>query len=133
MLNFGLNKGWHFISNANEYKIFIPVGELGDTLIQRTNPILRKRFCEIFLESIKELDENEIIIIDSSELPIISLDLNTPIEYPPKYHSNHFTYRSLRRIDPNEYVGLNNAECRKYIESCKSAAKRHSIQTANFF
>ena len=49
--------------NVDKNNTFIPVGKLGDILIQRTNPIFRMRFCEIFLESIRELDENEIIII----------------------------------------------------------------------
>lgn len=40
---------------ANSDKIFIPVEKLGDTLIQKHNPIFRMRFCEIFLESIREL------------------------------------------------------------------------------
>ena len=42
--------------NADKNNTFIPVGELGDILIQRTNPIFRKRFCEIFLESIREFE-----------------------------------------------------------------------------
>ena len=84
------------------------------------------RFCEIFLESIRELNEKETIIIDSSEMPIIPSDPNKPIEYPPKYHSKHFTYESLRKIDPNQYIGLNIAECHNHIESCKAAGKWRS-------
>ena len=107
------------LANSDKNKIFIPVGELGDTLIQKHNPILRMRFCEVFLESIRELDEKEIMIIDRYKIPI-SLEINKPIEYPSKYHSKYFTYGALRKIDPDQYIGLNNVECRKYIESCEA-------------
>ena len=112
------------LANSDKNKIFIPVGELGDILIQKHNPILRMRFCEIFLESIRELDEKEIIIINRLKIPI-SVERGKSIENRPEYPSNHFTYGSLRRIDPNECVGLNNAECRKHIESCDSSIQAH--------
>ena len=48
-----IQKELHRLSNANKNNIFIPVGRLGDILIQRINPIFRMRFCEIFLESIR--------------------------------------------------------------------------------
>ena len=118
--------------NADKNNTFIPVGKLGDILIQRTNPIFRKRFCEIFLESIRELDENEIIITDRSKIPI-SIEIGKQIKFPSKYHSKYFTYGSLRRISPGQYIGLNNVECRKYIESCDSSIQAHlkSFNSAN--
>ena len=109
---------------ANQHNTFIPVGKLGDILIQRTNPIFRMRFCEIFLESIRELDENEIIITDRFLIPI-SIEIGKQIKFPSEYHSKYFTYGSLRRINPDQYIGLNNAECRKYIESCDSSIQAH--------
>ena len=118
--------------NADKNNTFIPAGELGDILIQRINPIFRMRFCEIFLESIRELDEKEIIIIDRDKIPI-SLEIDKPIEYPPKYHSNHFTYGSLRKIDPDQYIGLNNAECRKHIESREASARWRYEQYENSY
>lgn len=101
--------------NANQNKFFIPVGKLGDILIQRTNPIFRMRFCEIFLESIRELDDKEIIIIDRYKIS------TSPQEYLPKYCSKHFTYESLRKIDPNQYIGLHNTESCEYIKACESS------------
>ena len=99
--------------NANQHKFFIPVGKLGDILIQRTNPIFRMRFCEIFLESIRELDEKEIMITDRFKLS------KSPRKYLPGYHSKYFTYGSLHKIDPNIHIGLNNTESREYIKSCE--------------
>ena len=101
--------------NANKNKLFIPVGQLGDSLIQKHNPIFRMRFCEIFLESIRELDEKEIMITDRYKLS------KSPREYLPKYHSKYFTYGSLRKIDPDKHIGLNNAESREHIKSCQSS------------
>ena len=123
------------LANANESKLFIPIGELGDILIQKHNPIFRMRFCEIFLESITELDEKEIMIIDKGKIPIIpmSSEIGKPIEYPPKYHSKYFTYGSLRKTDPDQYIGLNNAECRKYIESHKAVLHRLHEQHKNSY
>jgi hypothetical protein len=73
------------------------------------------RFCEIFLESIRELDDKEIIITDRDKL---SRSLKESL---PEYHSNHFTYGSLRKIDPDKYIGLNNTESLKYIKFCESS------------
>ena len=103
-----IQKELNKLLNADKNNIFIPVGKLGDILIQRTNPMFRKRFCEIFLESIRELDEKEIIIINRHKIPI-SVDIGKHVENRPEYPSNHFTYGSLRRIDPDQYIGLNNA------------------------
>lgn len=117
--------------NANQNNLFIPVGKLGDTLIQKHNPILRMRFCEIFLESIRELDEKEIMIISRYEIP--TAEIGKPIEHPPEYSSKYFTYGSLRKIDSAQYIGLNNAESRKYIKSCERAEERHFKASGNFF
>ena len=103
--------------NANQNNFFIPVGKLGDILIQRTNPIFRMRFCEIFLESIRELDEKEIMIADRYKLS------KSPMEYLPGYHSKYFTYGSLHKIDPNIHIGLNNTESREHIKSCELSRK----------
>ena len=120
------------LANSDKNKFFIPVGELGDTLIQKHNPILRMRFCEIFLESVRELDEKETMIIDRYKIPI-SLEINKPIEYLPKYHSKYFAYGSLRKIDPDKYIGLNNPECREHIESCEAAERSRSKQYRNSY
>ena len=127
-----IKKKLNRLLNADKNSLFIPVGELGDTLIQKHNPIFRMRFCEIFLESIRELDEKEIMIIDRGKIPI-SLEVGKPIEYPPKYDSTHFTYGSLRRISPDQYIGLNNAESREYIKSIEEREQWHSQQYINAY
>ena len=101
------------LANANENKFFIPVGKLGDLLIQKHNPLFRMRFCEIFLESIRELDEKEIMITDRYQLS------KSSEKYLPEYHSKYFTYGSLRKIDPDKHIGLNNAESCEHIKSCE--------------
>ena len=113
------------LDNANQNNLFIPVGELGDTLIQKTNPIRRKRFCEIFLESIRELDGEEILMTDRYALS------KSSEKYLPEYHSKYFTYGSLRKIDPDKHIGLNNAESLEHIKSCESSRQReYSSKTA---
>ena len=73
----------------------------------------------------RELDKKEIITIDRSKI-LISLEINKPDEYAPKYHSKYFTYGSLRKIDPDKYIGLNNAESRKCIESWEALVQANS-------
>ena len=90
-------------------------------------PLLKKRFFSLFIESIEELaDSKKIICIDRKELfcryrhPLFSdTDPFPPYDSrTPKKPSDY----SLKKCDPDMYIGLKTPKCEKTIEHYKARA-----------